>query len=203
MIAYPYGTISSPINASYYEIDTYGASPISLDDAKVYLKVTTTADDDLITALIDTVVLFAEKYTGREFRANVWTAYYDWFFDRMQLSRVPVDTIDSVEYLASGSLEAVDTDVYYLKKQPLSAYIVKEVVKSWPSDVDDREQAVKVGFTTRADDRLSIAITGMLHHLAFLYRNRGDCGEYKDFALDTAKVSGATAIYGPLVIPRV
>lgn len=199
MISYPLSINTTPVNSAFYELSVAGDSPITLAAAKSFLKVTATADDDLITSIIDAVLLYAESYTGREFRANTWIAYFDYFFDRIRLHRFPVDTITSVEHEVDDSDVAVDSDVYYLKRQPSAYYIIKNTDKDWPSDTDDREQAVKITLVTKADEKTSMAVNAMLRQIAFMYRNRGDCGAGKS----AADASGATALYNCLRIPRV
>ena len=64
-----------------YQLSSFGPSPVTLEDMKTYLKVTSTVEDILIQTLIDSATEFGEKYTGREFRANTWELLLDAFSD--------------------------------------------------------------------------------------------------------------------------
>jgi len=162
------------------------------------MKVTSNADDAMINLLIDSATEFGEKYTGREFRANTWKLLLDLFGDRITLNRNPVASIATVKHLVSDSLVTVASSVYYLKDGVQCAEILLKENQAWPTDTDDREQAIEIIFVTeayRSDKNIDIAI---LEHVAFMYSNRGDCT-----VKDSAKSSGATSFYDQFRISRV
>src|SRR5689334_6458680 len=51
--------------------------PVSLDEAKMHLKVDTTDDDELIASLITAARVRAEWHTGRAFVTQGWTLWLD------------------------------------------------------------------------------------------------------------------------------
>jgi hypothetical protein len=53
--------------------------PVSLTDAKLFLRVDSTADNDLITTLITTARQIAEDYTLRAFITQTWNLWLDRF----------------------------------------------------------------------------------------------------------------------------
>lgn len=186
-------------NAAVYQLESKAASPVSLADMKKYLKITSSADDDLIQTMIDAATEWGEKYTGRDFRAITWDLLLDSFTDRIPLRRDPVASITSVKHLVSGSLATVATSVYFLKKLVQSSEILLQEDQSWPTDTDDREQAIEVRFVTtgyRCQDSIESAI---MRTVAFWYRNRGDCSDCKA----ASDKSGATIIYNGFRISRV
>lgn len=64
--------------------DDCSTEPITVDDAKAYLRVETTADDTLICALIHAARFSAESYLGRPILATTRTLYFDgWPSERM------------------------------------------------------------------------------------------------------------------------
>jgi len=194
---------------------------------KSFLKVTTTTEDTLIQALIDSATEWGEKYTGREFRANTWELLLDAFSDfgnsserfqyqyvssnlaygcgrfateRIELKRDPVDTITDIMYLndASGT-STVSVADYYLKKLTQSSEILLFDDKDWPTDVAEREQAITVLFVTKAYRCLNEIQNAIKLHVSNLYTNRGDCSCTEL----NAKESGATLFYDQFRISRV
>ena len=166
---------------------------------RAYLKNPPVAEDPVITSMITAATEWGEKYTCREFRDNEWELLLDCFEDRIELNRSPVASIVSVEHLVSGSNVAVDGAVFYLKKGNFSSEILLNENQSWPTDTDNREQAITVTILTekfRCGDLIKTAIE---RHVAFWFQNRGDC----DSCEDAAKQSGVTTIYNTFKIPRV
>jgi uncharacterized phiE125 gp8 family phage protein len=75
----------------------------------------------------------------------------------------------------------VSTDVYFLTSSDTYPRLSLKSGQAWPTDEDDREQAVKITFVdgygdaeTDVPDDLREAL---LQHLAAMYANRGDCNE--------------------------
>ena len=212
-----------------YELVAFGTSPVSLAGMKAWLKVTAVSEDALIQALIDSATEWGEKYTGRDFRANQWKLLLDSFVDpgntsnrfkrqhigsivspnqllfgfclteRIELKRDPVDTVDSITHLVSGSPVVVTATDYYLKKLTQSSEILLFENKEWPLDTDNQEQAIKVSFTTKAYRCLNEIIMAIKLHVTSLYTNRGDCPDSEQ----AARESGATMIYDQFRISRV
>jgi len=185
--------------SQFYELTAPAVSPLSVADAKTYLKVTTTADDTLITSLVDVVTQYGEKYTGREFRANAWKLTIDDFADRIEICKNPVASITSIKYTVSGVLTDILSSVYYLKKTTQAALILLKENQSWPEDLDDIEAGIEIVFVTAAYSLASSQISHALkRHLSYLYMNRGDCD-----IKDAGKKSGAHDIYDQFRISRV
>jgi uncharacterized phiE125 gp8 family phage protein len=180
-----------------YELKTPGVMPVTLAEAKAHMKVTSDEDDDLITALIEAVTQWAEAYTGRDSRENVWTLTIDEFEDRIELRRSPVASITSVKYIVSGSPVTISSSVYYLKKGHQWSEILLQEDQTWPTDLDEIEAGIEIEFKTEAPRHLGRMKAGMLQHIALLYENRGDCDA------DTAKSSGATLLYDQFRIARI
>lgn len=187
------------MNAAVYQLVSAAVSPVDLAEMKSYLKIATTADDTLIQTMIDAAAEWGEKYTGRDFRAITWDLLLDCFTDRIPLRRDPVASITSVEHLVSGSFVAVASSVFFLKTLVQSSEILLQEDQSWPTNTDDREQAIKIRFVTtgyRCQDSIEQAIKRIV---AFWYRNRGDCSDCKT----ASDKSGATIILDSFRISRV
>lgn len=182
-----------------YELKTAGASPLSVDDAKVFMKVSSATDDALIASLINATTEWGQKYTGREFTANIWTLLLDEFTTRITLNRDPVASVTTVKYLVSSTLTTVSDTAYYLKKLVQCSEILLEEDKEWPTDIDNREQAIKIEFVTKSYYCTNEILEALKRHVAFLYSNRGDCPDIKE----AANESGVTFMYDQFRISRV
>ena len=183
-----------------YELIGKGAVPVSLDDMKAYMKVTSDADDDLITMMLNAATVWGENYTGREFRANTWTQLLDEFSDRICIRRDPVKSITSVEYLVADVLTTITNLTYYLKKNVQNSEILLAEDEDWPGDLDDREQGIKITFVTESYRYCSDSImNGVKRHVAWWYANRGDCSDCDN----AAKQSSVQLIYDQFRISRV
>ncbi len=186
-------------NVAIYNQESVEPSPVDLATMKSYLKITATADDTLIQSMIDAATEWGEKYTGRDFRAITWDLLLDCFTDRIGLRRDPVDSITTVKHLVSGSLVTVSNTVYYLKKLVQSSEILLNEDQEWPTDTDDREQAIEIRFVTKGYRCQDSIIDAIERHVAFWYRNRGDCPNVKG----SAEKAGVTVIYDQFRISRV
>lgn len=105
-----------------FDIVTPAASePITLTEAKNFLRVDHSDDDDLITALISAARSMCEEYTRRILVTTTIDEYFDKFpsnrWDNLSnliyLSRGPVVSISSVKYVdAIGSEVTIPTESY-------------------------------------------------------------------------------------------
>lgn len=182
----------------YLEL-TADASPLSLADAKAYMRISSSADDALIQSMIDACTEYGENYTGRSFRNKTFKLLTDCLLDRIVINRSPVDSITSVKYLLDNVLTAVDASVYYLKKGVLSSEILLHFDKEWPNDVDAREQAIEIEFSVIAYHAQALIAEALKHCVSFMYFNRGDCCTCEQ----ASSGSGADRIYGQFRIQRI
>ena len=188
--------------SEFYTRTDAGAVPVKIegpDGLKVYLKIDTDADNDLLHHLAETVTEYAERYTGRELRANTWTLQLDTFPTRICLRRDPIASITSITYKDDADAsQTVTNTVYTLKKGVQRSEIILLPDQEWPSLVTDQEQHITVTFVTAASAKLEQAQGGIKQMVAYLYENRGDC------SVDSAaKASGATLLWGLLRIAKV
>ena len=190
-----------------YTLVTPGAVPVSLTEMKAYMKVTSASDDTLITSMLASATTWGENYTGREFRANTWQLLKDVFEDRICILRDPVATITFVKHLVLSVQETVAASVYYLKKNVQNSEILLNEDQDWPDDTDDREQVIEIEFVTESYRDVDAIATAIKRHVAFWYKNRGDCGGSGSGAGcscgDAAKGAGVTMIYDQFRIVRV
>ncbi|GAB0151110.1 head-tail connector protein [Marinobacterium sp. BA1] len=148
---------------------------ITLEDAKAHLRVQHTAEDALITALIDSAYRHAETRTGRIFDTAARTLILDGFGSTagaIELPWTPVQSIDSVEYVdPDGVTQTLQTPPLRLETRALYPLLMPQWDTDWPATIDEPESVTitaTVGMTeTPADVR-----AGLLLLIGHLYENR-------------------------------
>jgi uncharacterized phiE125 gp8 family phage protein len=105
-----------------FDIVTAAASePITLTEAKNFLRVDNSDEDALISALISAARSMCEEYTRRILVTTTIDEYFDQFpknhwdthSNLLYLSRGPVTSIDSVKFVDEiGSEQTIDSSLY-------------------------------------------------------------------------------------------
>lgn len=181
-----------------YTLNDNGTLPITLKQAKAYLKVDNDADNAVIQDMIAAVVQYAERYSGRDMREKTWQLVVDCFEDRILLRKSETASITSVKYTVDGSLSTIADSVYYLKAGHQFSEILLQEDQKWPDDLDKVEAGIQIIFVTQTPRYIEQYKVGAFEHLAFLYANRGDC----DVNVAALK-SGATEKYDQGRIQRI
>jgi len=136
--------------------------PVSLAEAKLHLRVTHSADDDLITALIESARVKAEHLTGRRLITQTW----DWLLDDFPGSSESIklhsglyqpQSVGYIKYLdTDGVTQTWDAANYALDPYMIPGFIFPAADVNWPTDVADSANAVRVrvvcGFGDAASD---------------------------------------------------
>jgi uncharacterized phiE125 gp8 family phage protein len=170
--AWPYTVTVAPVN-----------KPLTLLEVKTHLRIDTSdaSEDTYLNLLIDAVTEYAEKYTKRDFITRTYKTLRDCFWDSLEIRRNPIQSVSIVKYLVDDVLTLVSTDVYFLIESNTFPHLSLKVNQVWPTNEDDREQAVEIIFVSGyGDDPTDIPEKlklGMLNHIADMYENRGDCDE--------------------------
>ncbi len=118
---------------------------ITLDEAKNWLNVVGTQDDQLVSALIKGACTYAESYLNRTVGQNSYIMSMDDFEDRIYLMRPPVATVSRIEYLDS---KGVSQD-YDLAKTGLDmdmGVLYPTFEQDWP-DTANTPFAVKIHYS--------------------------------------------------------
>jgi uncharacterized phiE125 gp8 family phage protein len=157
-------------------------TPVSLTEAKAHLRVSDTADDTLITALINAAVAHLDGHDGILGRALVtqeWALKLDSFPAAIHLPVPPLQSVDAITYVdVAGATQTLATDQYTVTSgQP--AKIVPAYGKVWPPTLDVPE-AVTIEFTAgygAAADVPAAIKAAILLHIGTLYRDREATGE--------------------------
>lgn len=129
-------------------ITAAAALAVSLVEAKAHLRVDTSDDDTLITAMITAATESAEQITGRAIMPQTWELTLDSFPEAFSLTRVPVASITSVTYADADGVDQVLSGASYALDNADDfgpAYVVPAYDTEWP-DTRDQINAVKVRF---------------------------------------------------------
>ena len=167
-----------------YIITTPPASlPVSIAFAKEWMKLAPgTAEDVLVEFLIQTATFYAEKYLNRTLINTTFKTYRNCFAEIIELTRSPLASLTSFKYLKDDVLTDVDSNLYYLTEETDYSKIILKNDKEYPSDIDNRLQAIEIQFVAgyAADDsswpvNLMDLRNALLNHISYLHENRGDC----------------------------
>lgn len=127
--------------------------PITLAEAKAHLRVTHSAEDDLIDGLITAARQHAEEYTKRAFITQTWEVTLDAFpTGQIRLPRPPLQEVAEVAY-TDGNGDEQTVASFTTRPHPVAPAIYPLYAAEWPIALDD-VGAVRVTFTAGyGDDR--------------------------------------------------
>jgi uncharacterized phiE125 gp8 family phage protein len=161
--------------------------PISLEEARTHCRVTPYGspeehpDDGYISSLIVVATQFCEDYLRRSLSVKTIKVYFDAFAQKMPLPFLPVQSVESIEYLdLDGDTITLADGIYRLKSYNDEAKLNLIMNQSYPSDVAQEEGAVAVTIVTGYTTGLSPDINpmpepikaAMLLIIGHLYENR-------------------------------
>ena len=154
--------------------------PVTLDDAKAYLKVDTADDDALIAALIAAARARAEWHTGRALVTQGWTLYRDaWPQDgSIEIPLPPLQTVTALTAtLRDGSTQTIDAAHYVVDWVSAPGRLVLKPDFAPPTDLraaDAIALAFLAGYGDEAAKVPALLKQAILAIVAFLYDNRGE-----------------------------
>lgn len=160
--------------------------PVSLEEAKLHLRVTTSEEEYRITALIKSATDQVESYLRRQLITATWDLYIDDFPDVIYLEKSPVASVTYVKYYnSSDELTTLSTDDYVVDTYTEPGRITIACGKSWPSTYN-RPSAVNVRFISgygAASDVPDTIKDGIYLTLTHLFENRGDEGRRMPYVI--------------------
>lgn len=155
------------------------STPVSLAEAKAWLRVETDAENSLITALIEAATGMIEQVTGLAIVAQTWELVLDSFADSILLPKGPVTGVTSVKYIDPDSVEqTLGASNYALDAVSEPQWLVRAADASWPA-IASGVNTVTIRFTaevTRAADLASLK-TAILMLVAHWHGNREAAGD--------------------------
>lgn len=123
------------------------ALAVSLDMAKLNLRITNSALDASITLWLRACTSQCEHEIGRSLINQGWRLTLDEFPDAFELSSPPTVRVDSIKYYdVNNVLQTLDPADYDLDPKQEPGYVVPAVGKAWP-ETFDRINAVMIGYT--------------------------------------------------------
>jgi uncharacterized phiE125 gp8 family phage protein len=164
------------------------SEPITLDRAKLHLRVDHDAEDDLIAGLIIAAREMSESHTGRRWiTQEMRLTLADWpceevggVYGAVAIPVDPVASVDAVKYHATtsvGTLTTLATGEYQTWLDHAPPLVAPAPATVWPTVQADRLGAVQIEFTAGygdADDVPEQVKAAMLLCVAYWYENRGD-----------------------------
>jgi uncharacterized phiE125 gp8 family phage protein len=155
--------------------------PISIEEAKLRLRVTATDEDDLITSLIVAVRRHAESYLSRRLIRSTWDLKLDAFpcedSDAIRIPYAPLSSVVSITYIdEDGDTQTWTSTEYIVDTSSEPGRITPAYEESWPTDVQCRINAITVkhvvGYGANPSDVPASIIAGMKLMLSHLYEHR-------------------------------
>lgn len=127
------------------------SEPLSLEEAKLHLKVETDADDSLISSLITAARETAEIFTGRALASQVLEYILDGFpveSDVIYLPRPPLEEVGSIKYKDyQGAETEWDPENYLVDSDSMPARITLAYGKYFPEYTPYPAAAVRIRYT--------------------------------------------------------
>lgn len=157
------------VNRRLSRVVAPASEPVTLEEAKRYLRVDMEDDDELIEDIITATRMHAENWLRRSLITQSWLlGFENYKLDSAALPMGPVQSITSVVVLGSdGDSQTMNTEAYYLSEN-------KEVLHFWGGLIGFRLQVTYVAGYGDADDVPRPIKLGMLSHIAALYDGRGE-----------------------------
>ena len=112
--------------------------PVTLVEVKSHLRVEVDTEDDLLAIYIAAATAHAERYTGQAFAAQTWDEVLDAFPEaEIQLTRGPVASVDSVNYIdEDGAEQVVDSGDYEVDTVLPYGWVVPAADIPWPTTME-------------------------------------------------------------------
>jgi uncharacterized phiE125 gp8 family phage protein len=153
--------------------------PVSLSEAKTHLRVDGSAEDTLITALIQSARQHVEGATSRSLMPTTWRESFAEFSTMLTLTMAPLVSIVSVKaYDSAGTLGTMSPGLYLPMAPggPLASRGWVELAdgSSWP-DTPTRSNAVQVEYLAGYADAAAVPgplKSALLLTLTDLFENR-------------------------------
>lgn len=150
--------------------------PLTLAEAKLFLRVDGSTDDTLISSLITSARIAAEQYMKRSLIEQTWKLTYDdYVTTETRLLMMPIQSVTSVTIVArDDTATVVDESTYYLSAN-------KEILIFDATPFGHKVEIVYVAGYGDASDIPGPIKQGMLVHIAALYHQRSqqmDIPEY-------------------------
>lgn len=130
-------------------------APVSLDDAKLHLRIDGDAENATIERLVRAATSNAERLTNRAFVTQRWALTLDRFPGCNQPIKIPLpplQSVESIKYFDSTDTEqTLPASDYVVDPGGLLGQVLPAWRKSWPS-ISGRPMGVRIEFTAGYGD---------------------------------------------------
>lgn len=134
-----------------YTIENPSVEPITLVDAKVFLKLDDfTEDDDLVSSLISAAREYCEDFTCRILAKREVVQMFDAPMSLDNLLAFPTKELTKLEFKQSGTFTEVDVSIYIVDGDEIQSYISLIGGESWP-DVDAGKSTIRATYQSGFD----------------------------------------------------
>ena len=153
--------------------------PVTLEEAKAHLKIDTTDDDTLITALIAAARARAEWHTGRAFLTQSWVLWLDCWPER-NCVEIPLPPSQAVTQLTTYAVDdtatVLDASLYQVDaaSAPARVTLKSPALAANARALNAIAIAFDAGYGDHASDVPQAIRTAILEIVADLHANRGD-----------------------------
>ncbi len=172
-MTFPFNPYPSPwpyqeLKVSVVRASDVEAELISLDSAKAFLRVTTAADDELISSLIKAAREYAEKRTGRSLVKKDYilslNRFPNLYMDgtvAIDLRYPPMTKCDTIKYIGSDGVEhplssGIDFQVDFASEPARVAPLANAYF--WPATLFRAMNAVRVFYTAGYEPNSSLSL---------------------------------------------
>ena len=150
--------------------------PVSLTEAKAWLRVDHSDEDLIITALISSSTRMAEDFMGRAIMQQNLKLSLDCFPEVIELPMAPVVSVTTLKYLDdAGDLQTLGSDKYVVDTESTPPRIIPTYSESWPT-TRDTINAVRVeyvaGYGEAQSDIPETIRMGVLIAIVHIFDNR-------------------------------
>lgn len=143
--------------------------PISLQEAKDFMRILESDDDATIEAMIKSATSYAENFTNRQFETATFELFAENFTQDIQLPKNPIKDLVSIEYMdQDGVYQVLDSANYYLygEYDIFKVHFVKTVSHK------THKNAIKYNFISGYDNVPEGIKSFILVMVSTLYENR-------------------------------
>lgn len=157
--------------------------PVTLDEAKAQLRVTSTSEDALIEGYISAAARYIEQNLSLSIAEQVWVLTLDEFADNIELFRGPVISVDEFQYVdEDGVTQDVDADSYTVDTVSRTPWIVLNSDFSWPTTLGGINM-VTITYTAGMASVPTDITQAILLLVGHWYKNRETVGDAKELPL--------------------
>lgn len=163
-----------------------GSEPLTISNAKTYLKVDTPADDTLITTMIAAARHHVEDYLGQALITQTIEEVYDGFpiatsgnpDAAMFLTVHPVQSVTSIQYVdTDGNTQTLNSSKYIVDTHRKITRIAPAYGETWPTtraQINAVTVTYDAGYGDAASDVPESVLQAMYLLVADMYHNRTD-----------------------------